>query len=222
MLDNFGAEPDNLVLLWTDCRHVSQQFRHKVEELFHATHLRRILIDFQMTSQYWSISSSGAQRIGYRDHEVLATFDRLSEDRSKAIFTVESEHGAKFLSRLTVETEPGDFGGAVHLRSLSGDLRTAPIFMFDRFGDVELDWKELLVVLFTEARHYYQVYLPGVLRLTFARYVRIRSRIYDKRCRPKMECSGYSTKKGNLFRASIKLYRWRGDFLPRAERDENQ
>jgi len=59
VLRSFSSSPDDLIFLWTDCRHVSLHFKREVEELFLSTHLRRILIDFHMTSRYYRAETSG-------------------------------------------------------------------------------------------------------------------------------------------------------------------
>lgn len=45
VFSNFKKDQD-LVHLWTDCRHVCRQFRDDVERIFISKHLKKTTIDF--------------------------------------------------------------------------------------------------------------------------------------------------------------------------------
>lgn len=161
-----NSNPDDLVFLWTICRYVSHGFKHDVEQLFLATHLKRILIGFRMTSLYREIepllaagvgfqmlSSSTAERFGPRNHDIPTVFNRLSDNRMKAIVRAESLWGAKMPRRLAPTTEAVSHEIKVQSRLGHGkDL----VFILDTVGDMHIEWKAFLDVLFLEAESYLQ------------------------------------------------------------------
>jgi len=227
VLRSFSSSPDDLIFLWTDCRHISQYFKREVEELFLATHLRRILIDFHMTSRYYSIETSSASAFSFRDHDVLTAFNRISPGRTKVIFRAESEHGAKFLSRLDATSGPEGLAPNVWSQSCLQHAKT-PNFVFDKIGDMQIEWKEFLSVVFAEARSFHQLYniIVSIARFPPSRSYCIvlrrtrRTKITREAMQARLvriDCFGYGTKEGNLFWASISPYGWRENLEPSLE-----
>ena len=180
ILRSFSSAPDDLVFLWLTCRHVSCHFTREVESIFMTSHLKRLLIDFHMTSQYtspdvlytfkWPFNvpqgtynrpSRGPSETPlsktkrFRDHDVLTIFDRLSPDHREVFFAPESLWAAKFLGRLAApSTKPDPLPVAQNTSCLRHSK--IPIFTFTSEGEVEFDWRGLLSVLFAEAKSYSQ------------------------------------------------------------------
>lgn len=227
VLRSFSSSPDDLIFLWTDCRHISLHFKREVEELFLSTHLRRILIDFHMTSRYYRTETTGTPVHSFRDHDVLTTFHRTSPDHTNAIFRAESEHGAKFLCRLDATSGPEGLAPDAWSQSLLQHAKI-PNFVFDKIGDMHIDWQEFLNVVFAEARSFHQLHhmMVSIARLPHSRSYRIvlrrtrRIKITREAMQARLvriNCFGYGTKEGNLFWASISPYGWRENLEPSLE-----
>lgn len=154
IIHSFSSSPQDLIFLWADCRYISHHFKHEIEQLFITTHLKLIPIDFHMASQYQDITPSGAKRVGCRDHDVLTVFHGLSKDRLDAIYKAETEHGARFLSRLA--STDRDVSPSVHTQSPLGNFMNTE-FKFDAAGDMHVKWTALLNLLTAEAKSFGQL-----------------------------------------------------------------
>ncbi len=191
---------DDLVHLWTDCRHVCRQFKDDIERVFRIKHLTKTTISFDCgrstlkrlkmnladaVAGVWYNPEAFGGKVNLRC--ISFGLGRLENEGETAVFSIEDcaeEYMSEIMRRVSycIATSSIEHPGhIVTFRRASNDTEVTDLVVDERSREIRLNWRAIFSQFFAEDKlhSYYMQYEVGCLVIFASKVSADMFQLYD-------------------------------------------